>query len=371
MHVIAQISLNDRRRGDGLDDAPQPETTAAQQVYVHTAGCLSCHRAFGAFRSSTVDGVMKSDVVEPFPAAFADVAHLPVKRRAYDLVWPIGRRFRTNQQPFAGGRALRAAPRGPPSVRLLSRLNGRAPVARRVVAPPAAGRVSPVPWWWCRGSVTARGGGGATRAGTEHLVERLRECRGVPDARTLLLGGWGLTVADEHSRTAAGTSTCSGPSNFAPYTSVRRTGFRRPRSAVSAGCRTGSCSTSRSRVLSDATRGSEIIEFCVCCGPWVCVSVGNWSSGELAVIVRIGFHRQICGQELTAVTHHRAGQVEGRFPGLGITDQHVVRRLVRARVDLVGSLGTDQNALLVKNSFGSSTWYLASISRCTLNRSSG
>ncbi|SLH70204.1 Uncharacterised protein [Mycobacteroides abscessus subsp. abscessus] len=38
---------------------------------------------------------------------------------------------------------------------------------------------------------------------------------------------------------------------------------------------------------------------------------------------------------------------------------------------MVGSLGTDQNALLVKNSRGLSTWYLVSISRWTLNRSSG
>ena len=37
----------------------------------------------------------------------------------------------------------------------------------------------------------------------------------------------------------------------------------------------------------------------------------------------------------------------------------------------VGSDGTDQNASLVKNWPGSSTWYLASSSRCTLNRSSG
>src|SRR5699024_6760997 len=37
----------------------------------------------------------------------------------------------------------------------------------------------------------------------------------------------------------------------------------------------------------------------------------------------------------------------------------------------VGSEGTDQKASLVKNCPGSSTWYLASSSRCTLNRSSG
>ena len=54
---------------------------------------------------------------------------------------PIRRRFQARQPPAARGRALRAALRGPVSVRPLSRLNHRPPVAERPGAPRAAGRV--------------------------------------------------------------------------------------------------------------------------------------------------------------------------------------------------------------------------------------
>ena len=58
--------------------------------------------------------------------------------------------------------------------------------------------------------------------------------------------------------------------------------------------------------------------------------------GDIAVGIRIGRYRHVCGQELTVQTTVRGGQLEARVAGFRIGSHHVVRRLVQVTGFLCG-----------------------------------
>ena len=148
----------------------------------------------------------------------------------------VGGFVRVNR-PLQAVERLRAVPRGPPSVRPLSRLNRRRPVAW----PPGARlrRSGSCGFrWWCCGGVTAGGGGRAAGAGAEHLIEGLGQGRRVADPDAAV---WRRVLGSSPvPGKVVGTSSCSGPWRSARCRAVPHRARPRRRSAASAGCRTGS-----------------------------------------------------------------------------------------------------------------------------------